>query len=122
MMIRVAELANLAGTGPAVLTGQAAVRAYGRVDQVTPNLDSAFNVASYSDTASGTGTFNYTNNFASVGDVATVSTSRRDAGGGVMALRAGAVSLSGVTLESRTDGGALLDTTELSMETHGELA
>ena len=58
--IRTATLSNLAGTGPATLTGQIAAKVWVNYTQSTPVVNNSFNVSSVSDDSTGIYTINYT--------------------------------------------------------------
>ena len=62
--IRATTVSDLAGTGPAALTGQWASKARVFYDQNTPNVISSENVSSVTDVATGDWNINFTNSFA----------------------------------------------------------
>ena len=64
--LRTNTLSNAAGTGPAVLTGQSAAKAWANLDGTgTIVLRDDFNVASVTDNGIGDYTFNYSKNMTS---------------------------------------------------------
>ena len=63
--VRANTLSNAAGTGPAALTGQSPAKVWFHYDQTVPQLDDSFNVASFTDLASGQFEISLTNAMAS---------------------------------------------------------
>ena len=62
--IRAATISNAAGTGPIVMTGQAAAKAWAKYDQTVPSVTGSFNLSSMTDSGVGLSIFNITNAFA----------------------------------------------------------
>lgn len=61
--IKANTISNLAGTGPAALTGQEAAKAWLNYNQVTPVVNNSFNTTSVTDNGVGDFTQNFTNTF-----------------------------------------------------------
>jgi hypothetical protein len=63
--IRATTISDLAGTGPATLTGQSAAKAWLQYLQAAPVVSASFGVSSVTDNSTGNFTVNYTNAFSS---------------------------------------------------------
>ncbi len=70
MSLRVDEVSNEAGTGPVVLTGQEAAKAWANVDGLgTPSIRSSLNASSITDTATGRQSVNLTTAMSTTTDM-----------------------------------------------------
>ena len=83
--IRATTISDLAGTGPATLTGQYAAKALCNYNQQTPAVTSSFNVSSVTDDSNGKHTISFSSSFDAT-DYTTAVYFRRnsdaDSGGG----------------------------------------
>lgn len=79
--LRIEEISDRAGTGPVILTGQEAAKAWANLDaKATIVLRDSFNISSVVDNSTGDTDFNFTNNFSDADYCTNYSVSRNSTG------------------------------------------
>ena len=119
--IRATTISDLAGTGPATLTGQSAAKAWVRYDQVSVAIQSSFNVSSVTDASAGNWDVNLTTSMSN-GDYTMASSIQIGSGGGRITGTNGTTASEVSMVTRQADNATVLDSDDCCVALLGDLA